>query len=473
MIKSSIKKTAFLLLLFVFVLQQSKAWDMAVVNDFIKKPNMKHASIGIKVVEVSSGTVICSYNDQLSLCPASCLKLVSSAAALELLGPDFTYKTVLFTDGVVDSRGVLQGNIYIKGVGDPTLGSEFIDVEPEKFMNQWITDMEKSGIKSVNGKVIALDGLFAYEGVSSKWIWADIGNYYAPGIYGISIFDNMYRLTLKSGASGTSPEILGWVPAEVSLKFENNLKAAANDIDSAYIYGEPFSPKRRIFGTIPRNKPSFVIKGDIPDPGLFLASYFTRMLKKSGILVSGEASSGRIENIHPAEKKILSHTISPDLKEIIQVVNFRSNNHYAEHLFRKIGSEDKVTGFWKSKGLDTDGLFMYDGSGLSPVNAVSVDFLTSLLRYMAIKSKYAEVFYQSLPCAGKEGTVKGFLKDTSLGGNARVKSGSMGGVMSYSGYVARYGKKYAFSVIVNKYNGPQSTVRRQIEQLMVGLFDNP
>lgn len=446
---------------------------MAVVNDFIKKPNLKHANIGIKVIEVSSGTVICSYNDQLSLCPASCMKLVSSAAALEFLGQDFTYKTVLFTDGTVDPQGVLQGNIYIKGVGDPTLGSEFIDKEPKGFLNQWIADMKKSGIKSVNGKVIALDNLFGYEGVSSRWLWADIGNYYAPGIYGISVFDNMYRLTLKSEISGTKPEIVAWEPPEVPLKFDNNLKAVPDNVDNAYIYGEPFNPERRIFGTIPRNNPSFVIKGDIPDPGLFLASYFTLMLEESGIRILEKASSSRIENITPKEKKILSRTISPDLSKIIQVVNFRSNNHYAEHLFRKIGSEDKVREFWKSKSLDTDGLFMYDGSGLSPVNAVSVDFLTSLLRYMAIKSKYAEVFYQSLPCAGKEGTVKGFLKDTFLEGNARIKSGSMGGVMSYSGYVIRDGEKYAFSVIVNKFNGSQSTVRRQIEQLLAGLFNNP
>ncbi len=461
----------FSILLF-FILQQSLA-QTAGINSLVKAANMKHANIGIKVVDLSSGKAIHAYNEQMSLCPASCMKLVSSAAALELLGTEYTYKTILFTNGTVNEQGVLKGDIYIKGVGDPTLGSEFIDNNPKAFLDQWIADIRKAGIKSINGKIVALDGLFGYEGVSSWWLWADMGNYYAPGIYGISVFDNIYRLNMKSGTAGTTPEILGWEPTSLDLKFENNLKAATNNTDSAYIYGQPFDSERRIFGTIPQNRTLFTIKGDIPDPGLFLASYFAETLKKAGIPVSGKASSSRIEKINPAEKKVLSQTISPDLKKMIQVVNFRSNNHYAEHIFRKIGSENKVKEFWRSKGLDSDALFMYDGSGLSPVNAVSVGFLTDLLVYMATKSKYSEAFFQSLPRAGKEGTVVNFLKNTSLEGISRMKSGSMEGVYSYSGYVDKNGKRYAFSVMVNKFNGSRPEVRKQIEKLLLSLFSNP
>ncbi len=472
MIASFKRNLALLLLFLLFSLLQIHAQGTE-ISSFIKASNLKHAGIGIKVVEISSGKTIYSYNEQMSFCPASCMKLVSSAAALELLGPDHTYQTLLFTDGGVNAQGVLQGNIYIKGVGDPTLGSEFIDNNPQAFLGQWIADIRKAGIKSINGKVMSLDGLFGYEGVSSWWLWADMGNYYASGIYGISVFDNIYRLNLKSGVAGSSPEILGWEPSSVELKFENNLKAAVNNTDSAYIYGKPFDPVRQIFGTIPQKRSLFTIKGDIPDPGMFLASYFTSELKKAGIRVSGRASSSRVEEFDPEEKKVLSQTISPNLKKIIQVINFRSNNHYAEHLFRKIGSENKVKSFWKSKGLDTDALFMYDGSGLSPVNAVSVDFLTDLLVYMATKSKYSEAFYLSLPCAGKEGTVINFLKGTSLDGVSRMKSGSMEGIYSYSGYVDKNGKRYAFSIIVNKFNGARPDVRSQIEKLLLSLFNNP
>ena len=467
-----IKNISLFLICLGFALQQIHAQGTG-INNFIKSANLKHANIGIKVVEIPSGKTVHSYNEQLSLCPASCMKLVSSAAALELLGADYTYKTTLFTDGTINAQGVLQGDVYINGVGDPTLGSAFTGKNPNVFLEQWIADIRKAGIKSINGKIIALDGLFGYEGVSPWWIWADMGNYYASGTYGLSVFDNTYRLNLKSGKAGTRPEILNWEPASLKLKFENNLKAAANNIDSAYIYGQPFDLERRIFGTIPQNKTLFTIKGDIPDPGLFLASYFTETLKKSGIAVSGKASTSRIEKHSPKGERALSQTVSPDLREIIQVINFRSNNHYSEHLFKKIGAENKIKELWKTKGLDTDALFMYDGSGLSPSNAVSVDFLTDLLVYMATKSKYSDAFYQSLPRAGKEGTVLSFLKKTSLEDISRMKSGSMEGIYSYSGYVDKNGKRYAFSVIVNKYNGSRSEVRGQIEKLLISLFNNP
>ncbi|MDR1370426.1 MAG: D-alanyl-D-alanine carboxypeptidase/D-alanyl-D-alanine-endopeptidase [Dysgonamonadaceae bacterium] len=472
MIRPFRKNTILFLSLLSFVLQDASA-QRAEINDFIKTANFRHAGIGIKVVEVSSGKTICAYNEQTALCPASCMKLVSSATALEALGSDFTYKTILFTNGTLDSQGDLQGDLYIKGVGDPTLGSGFIEKDPNVFLDQWLTDIRKAGIKAVNGDIIALDDLFGYEGVSPWWIWVDIGNYYAPGIYGISVFDNTYRLSLKSGAVGTCPEILGWEPATVPLKFENNLKAAANNTDSAYIYGQPFDPERKIFGTIPQNRSSFTIKGDIPDPGLFLASHFKAVLEKAGIRIVGEASTSRLKKVRPEEKKILSQTISPDLEEVIRVTNFRSNNHYAEYLFKRVGAGNKVKELWKIKGLDTDALFMYDGSGLSPVNAVSVDFLTGLLVYMASKSKYSEACYRSLPRAGKEGTVAGFLKNTSLDGISRIKSGSMGGVLSYSGYIDKNGKRYAFSVILNKFNGAHSEARKQVEKLLVSLFNNP
>ncbi len=472
-IKIKIDFGLLILLLLLFFPGLEVRTQTAVVRDFMDKPNFRHAVVGIKVVEVATGKNVCDYNGDMALCPASCMKLVTTAAALEILGPGYTYKTTIFTDGVIDIKGNLKGSIYINGVGDPTLGSEFSGVDPNRFLEQWLNDIRKAGVKSVSGKVISLDGLFGYEGVSPYWTWADIGNYYAPGIYGISVFDNTYRLYLRSGVSASVPEVVRYEPSSIPLKFENNLKSAANDIDSAYIYGEPFNPNRRIFGTIPQNR-SFVIKGDIPDPGLFLADCLTRYLRKSGIPVAREASTSRVEaDLNPKQNILLSQTVSPSLGEIIRIVNFRSNNHYAESLYRKIELDQDIAGFWKNKGLDTEALFMYDGSGLSPSDGVSAAFLTDLLVYMAKRSAHKDTFYYSLPLAGKEGTVASLFKNPGWDAQIRAKSGSMQGVLNYSGYVDQNGKRYAFTVIVNKYNGRNVEVRRHIEQLIIRMLGNP
>ncbi len=453
------------------ILAQKNVW-----RNFIQSANLKYATVGIKIVDVSNGKSIYAYNENRPLCPASCIKLVTTATALEVLGENYTYKTTVFTDGTINQQGALNGNLYIQGTGDPTLGSEYIGKDQETFMDEWFTAISKHGIKTISGSVIALDQQFGYEGISPYWMWMDLGNYYASGVYGLSIFDNMYYLYLRSGAAGTTPQILRWKPQTLPLHFENNLKAAANNKDSAYIHGAPFSPDRQLFGSMPHNRESFVIKGDIPDPGLFLASYWTDYLQKKGIRVQKGASSYRIDPITPQSVKILATTTSVPLTEIIRIVNFRSNNHYAEHLFRKLTQEEKtkqgIKDYWTNKGLETGGLYMYDGSGLAPIDATTPAFLTDLLVYMNNKSKSATAFYKSLPLSGIEGTVSGFLKNTSLEGKARVKSGSMENVMSYSGYIDTSGKRYAFTIIVNKFTGSRSVLRSQVEQLLVGMLDH-
>ncbi|MDR1436935.1 MAG: D-alanyl-D-alanine carboxypeptidase, partial [Candidatus Symbiothrix sp.] len=125
---------------------------------------------------------------------------------------------------------------------------------------------------------------------------------------------------------------------------------------------------------------------------------------------------------------------------------------------------------WEEKGLDASALFMCDGSGLSPLNAVSAGFLTDLLVYMYRTEGPSGAFSRSLPLAGQEGTVASFLKNTPLAGKARIKSGSITGVQSYSGYIEKNGGKYAFSLIINHFSGERPTLRKTVEELLNGLF---
>jgi D-alanyl-D-alanine carboxypeptidase/D-alanyl-D-alanine-endopeptidase (penicillin-binding protein 4) len=181
--------------------------------------------------------------------------------------------------------------------------------------------------------------------------------------------------------------------------------------------------------------------------------------------------------------RVLFTKVSPPLKEIIREVNVESNNHYAEHLIRTIGikyrsnaEEDAleagiaaVSDFWNSKGVTTTSLQMYDGSGLAPQNAVSPQLLTDLLVYMYTRSDVASVFFDSLPKAGQEGTLSSFLRDTRLKGRIAAKSGSIGGVQCFAGYLIDGNKRYAFTVMVNKFNGTRPQVRSAIEQLLLEL----
>ena len=475
------KRISFFCLFTIGLLINLSAQNIA-LNTFVKSPNLKHAGIGIKVVDLETGNVVCKYNENLSLRPASTLKLLTTASALEILGDKYKYQTFLYAVGNINEAGILDGFLFICGSGDPSLGSEHLNTDKEAFLKDWLIALQNAGIKKVTNGIQVLDNPDCYEPVSVKWILEDVGNHFAPEIYPVSVFDNTYKLYLKSGIQGTTPEIIRTEP-EIDLIFKNYLKAASNNMDSAYIRGLPSSKEKFLYGSIPSGKSDFAIKGSIPDPPLFLAGYFQKYLNKNGIKVEGNIS--RTQRKTGLNDKILIITYSYPLPEIIKVTNFKSNNHFAEYLFYTIGKEKTNTSdcctyipkqsttymkeFWKSKGINMSGAFVYDGCGLSPSNAISAELLTDLLVYMKKQSRFSQIFYNSLPEAGKEGTVQNFLRTKKPGITARIKSGSISDVQSYAGYIEKGGKKYAFAIIVNNFTGTRSSLRNQMENFLINL----
>ena len=461
----------------------------APVKWLLQAPYMRGASFSLVVKDVQEGRTVYSYDTDRLQSPASVLKTVATATALEILGEDYRYPTTLEYDGILEN-GTLEGNLYIKGSGDPSLGSSHFAPGQNKFLSTWIAALQKAGIKHITGSVISDESIFDTEGVSIKWLREDMGNYYAPGSYGISIFDNMYKLSLQTGAAGTRPVLKGTEPDIPFIRFKNYLKAAPVSSDSAYIIGAPLDDVRYLYGVLPANREAYVLKGDIPDPALYLARYLTYQLQQKGIRVDGSPSCYRIEveenRWKKGERKEIVTTYSPTLREIASVCNHVSHNLYADALVKTVGLQYKprrnemissfgrgvqvVKEYWEKKGLDVFPLRMNDGSGLAPADKVSAGFMGELLVYMATESAVSDAFIASLPQAGIEGSVRNFLKGSKLQGKARLKSGGITGVRSYAGYITKDGKTYAVAVFSNNYSCPMSRMTRALEKLLLQLF---
>lgn len=461
----------------------------APVKWLLQAPYMRGASFSLVVKDVQEGRTVYSYDTDRLQSPASVLKTVATATALEILGEDYRYPTTLEYDGILEN-GTLEGNLYIKGSGDPSLGSSHFASGQNKFLSTWIAALQKAGIKHITGSVISDESIFDTEGVSIKWLREDMGNYYAPGSYGISIFDNMYKLSLQTGAAGTRPVLKGTEPDIPFIRFKNYLKTALVSSDSAYIIGAPLDDVRYLYGVLPANREAYVLKGDIPDPALYLARYLTDQLQQKGIRVDGSPSCYRIEveenRWKKGERKEIVTTYSPTLREIASVCNHVSHNLYADALVKTVGLQYKprrnemissfgrgvqvVKEYWEKKGLDVFPLRMNDGSGLAPADKVSVGFMGELLVYMATESAVSDAFIASLPQAGIEGSVRNFLKGSKLQGKAHLKSGGITGVRSYAGYITKDGRTYAVAVFSNNYSCPMSRMTRALEKLLLQLF---
>lgn len=435
------------------------------VQEFVQADILEYGNFSFYAIDLNSGKSIANYKGKVPLIPASVMKIVTSATAYEVLGEDFKLETKLLYQGKISDKGILNGDLFIQGGGDPTLGSDGIDRKQDEFLKEWILAVKKAGIKDIKGDIVVLDEMFGYEGISGKWLWEDMGTDYAPITNGISIFDNLYKIYLKSDKEKVTVEKT--IPNIKGLTFDNEVTVSENGEKDIYVRGIPFDNKRILRGIMPKNT-TVVVNSDIPDPGMFLGEYFKENLIKDGVKVSGKVVTSRISNKQLKNGEILAVTQSAPLSEILKVLLTRSDNHYAEHVFEILKLKDiDIIEFWKEKGINIDSLVMYDGSGLSCADRLSTKFLTEVLVYM---DKTNNRFIDLLPVAGKEGTVAKFLVETPLAGNAKIKSGSMSGVQSYAGYLDKDGKKIAFAIVVNHWNGTRQQLRGEMEKLLNGII---
>ncbi len=410
-------------------------------------PQMKNALLGLQIINAQTGDKVFEVNAQTGLAPASCQKIITSVAALELLGPAYRYETVLGYTGKI-SKNSLQGDLYLLGSGDPSLGSWRYDSTKEDRQLQELTNLlTQNGIHKITGNLVGYSGKWEQETLPGGWIWDDIGNYYGAGTSALNWHENQYDLILRSGKNiGDTVDIIETRPVLTGVTLQSQLLSAAKGTgDNAYIYLPPFASKGFVRGTIPVEEKAFVISGSFPDPAQQTIHTLNQSLQLAGIrnqaiTVSYDKDMPQVQN--------LGKLISPRLDSLNYWFMRKSINLYGEAFLKTIafektgrGSTDKgvslVKKFWKEQGIDAAALQIMDGSGLSPQNRITADALVQALQYARGRSWYP-AFYESLP----------FFNQMKL------KSGTIGGSKSFAGYhTSREGITYTVAIIVNNYDG--------------------
>jgi serine-type D-Ala-D-Ala carboxypeptidase/endopeptidase (penicillin-binding protein 4) len=457
------------------------------IQQLVNDPVMRHGQAGICIMDVQSGQLYGTYNRDMSLIPASNMKIVTTAAALKILGNDYTFRTDLQYEGAIKDS-ILYGNIVVKGYGDPTLGSPLFDsiASFAMVLDSFALKIKALGIAKINGKIVGDGTAFEKATAVSTWLWEDMGNYYGVGSSGLNIHENLYYLNfIQNPSVGSPPSVLGTTPQVPHFKMYNEVNSAAGGGDNAYIYAAPYARTGIVTGTIPAGNGSFNIKGSIPDPPYLAAWHLRRVLLEHGIVVSDSATTQIFleQNGIPTQTRQTFFTWrSPDLATIVKRTNLESVNLYCEAMVRAValqqtglGSNDKGTEiikqFWQSKGIDTMGFYMLDGSGLSPRNGISPYQLVQMLRVISVDNQWFTPFNNSLPEAGKTGTMKGMFRGyPSVFGKLRAKSGTISRVRAYSGYaVAQDGRQIAFSIILNNFSCSQNDIRKRLEKFMAEI----
>jgi len=451
-------------LLVIIAMSDVKAQNFQTeISKLTQRTFYRHANIGVSVQDVSTSTYLGGTQPDKVMLPASTLKLITSLSALELLGRDYTFRTQLTYDGYIDALGILKGNIYIKGGGDPSLGSDRIPgvLDMNTLLSDMISEIKAAGIKCVEGSIIADESIYNAFPVAPSWQWNDLGNYYASGAWGLNINENQYAIYYKRDASiGSLATISYWKPyiPNLSLSSEVTLDSA-NTEDNAYIFGGPYHYGKRIVGTIPQGKSLYKIKGSLPDPPSFLAYHLLKKLDQNdmGGHIYKSVYSGRVKY---SDHKVIKTYLSPPLHEIVRYANDFSINMYCESMLKILGHEKRSDGsgnsgisvvkdFFRQKGLPLAAFNMEDGSGLSARNLISPSTMTKFLTLYG-KNKSIEEIASVVSPVGERGTVRNMLKSSKAQKNMWLKSGSMDKTLCYAGYArTSSGKMVALSVFLN------------------------
>ncbi len=444
-------------------------------NLLTSAPTLRQANIGIRIENLTTGEVVEDYRSRAVIPPASVMKLLTTGAALETFGADYRFATTLEYTGEI-AGGVLTGDLYIHGSGDPSLGDG-----RQTFLAQWVRAVGQAGIRRIEGRIIADMTLLDGDAINPAWLWEDAANYYAPGIFGINYMGNSLNIVLRSGEPGTQAEVLKTEPAYPDLRFINRIRCTTITYDGAFVHGLPYSQERYLTGCIPSNLGTFGVRSDLPNPGLLLAQHLHARLGAAGIEVANPPAYDADYNpLLPARRVLYTHYSKP-LADLVAEANTNSNNLYAEALFRSLGllyatpstvhnSCEVLREFWRRRGIDIAGAIIKDGCGLAPQDAVSAATWVQVLTYMQ-QSKSREAWWQSLPVSGKSGTLRGFLAGTALEGRVHAKSGTIGGTKNFAGYIELpNGERWAFCILVNSANCKARTIQPVIERYLLDVY---
>ncbi|MBI2375234.1 MAG: D-alanyl-D-alanine carboxypeptidase/D-alanyl-D-alanine-endopeptidase [Deltaproteobacteria bacterium] len=447
------------------------------LKEILRSPELEGVSVGVHVRSVSDGRTIFERDGSRLLNPASNVKLVTSALALSHLGPAYRFRTLVYRDGSI-RNGALQGNLYVKGFGDPTLTSENLF--------GIINEIALSGIQRLQGSIVVDDTFFDAVTDGPGWDQEASDRSYAPAIGALAVNYGTFTVRVLPGESVGAPARVVLWPDVPSLEVASSVTTRAGGSRSRLWIGTSVRDDGGVLATIRGAVAAGEPLGEeiyrrVNQPGIYAGQTIKRMLELRGVSVEGTIKLAAV----PRQNVVLvaSHVSEP-LGSIVSTLNKHSSNFIAEMILKTVAAElrgspgtwqkgaELMTEFLVGLGLPAGSFVLENGSGLNDVNRMSPEQLTLLLRAMHRQPEIANEYAASLAVAGSSGTITSRFADSPAEGRLRAKTGSLTGVSALSGYVTtRDDQLLAFSIMMNGYEGRARLMWKVQDRIGAALAD--
>ena len=436
---------------------QTRQQLVSQLERYLDDPTNSNAFWGVKIINLQTNETLYERNADRSMLPASNGKLYTTAAALDLLGPDYTYHTRLYTDGQVEG-GVLKGNLIVRGAGDPVVGSRFNKQNPTALFKRWADRLQSQGIRRVEGHLVGDDDLFDDQPLGLAWSWDDEPYDYSAEISALTFNDNVVDIVLHGQRFG-EPATMHWQPGNTDYVQVLNASQTVHPDSSKRINLSRARNSNRIAlnSEIPLGRID-TVHATVPNPTRYFLYIARQTMIEEGLSFSGQIMDIDDMALKPdyqdGSLRLLDDYASPPLQKTISVINKESQNLYAELVLRTLGvvyptadpdiepgsaemGLEAASKTFVKAGIDTSRIHLVDGSGLSRMDLVTPAMTAKLLSYMwnhpdrGVRS----TFIASLPVGGVDGTLDRRFRRGLAHGNVRAKTGTLTGVSTLSGYV--------------------------------------
>lgn len=448
------------------------------IDSMVRQPQFRDAQFGVLIVDPERGDTLYSLNAGKLFMPASNMKIVTGAASLVELGPDYTFRTDFAAGGRV-VHDTLQGALIVTGRGDPTI-SDHMRGSAMKPLYEVADSLKAHGITAIAGGIRAGPDVFPDTTIGFGWSWDDLGEDYGAGVDAL-YFNEGFGTAIARGRPGSQPDSISTFPASTYPRIvsPSHASAAASDTFALRL---DFDPTRTQFTARGRMKDAVdTITYVYPDQREAYLAALSEALRSRGIVVAGGERTAPPRGASGATLGTRLFTIhSPPLREILPALEKPSQNQIAELLYKTLGLEKTGVGSSDSGrvvverqlaawGAESDGYLIRDGSGLSRYGYLSPETLVRVLDKVRADTAF-HVFYDALPIAGLDGSLRNRVKGTAAAGKIHAKTGSVANARSLSGYaLTADNHMLIFSLLANNWITPTAAVDSVHNQIMVML----